>query len=162
MSYYNLGLSYENLGKAAGAVEANELNADAVITSKILDANVTVAKLETSLTYELIVTDVSFEEAGVMGLMKFTIPYDCVVTKIDAAVVKLIEPTNDATIIPKNNSGAVMTAGQIDLTAASPTGNIFSSTPSGNNTFTAGQVMSLETSKVTVGGIAKVSVRLTR
>lgn len=144
------------------SVDSTILAPDAVITSKILDGNVTVLKLETSLQTEVIVVPVSFEEAAVMGLMKVTLPYDCTVVQIDAAVVKVIIAGDDATIIPKDHGGAVMTAGQIDLTAAAPTGNIFSSTPTGNNTFLAGEVLSLETSKVTPGGIALVSVEILR
>jgi hypothetical protein len=144
------------------SVDDTIIASNAVITSKILDANITVAKLETALTKHLIVVPVTFEATGEMGLIKVTIPYDCTVTAIDVAVTLLIEATDDAVIIPKNNAGTAMTAGQIDLTGGSALGNIFTSTPSANNSFTAGQVLSLETSKVTVGGKALVSVELTQ
>tara|TARA_R110000751_G_scaffold92531_1_gene181063 strand:+ start:440 stop:2053 length:1614 start_codon:yes stop_codon:yes gene_type:complete len=144
------------------SVDATIIEDNAVTTAKILNANVTLEKLESSLKTELIVVPVSFEEAAVMGLIKVTIPYDCDVTSINVAVTKLIEATDDATIIPKDQSGTAMTAGQIDLTASAPLGNIFPSTPTGFNSFLAGEVLSLETSKSTVGGSALVSLRLTR
>lgn len=155
-------LSVDTPQLALLAVDSTILDDDAVTTIKILDANITVAKLETSLTKELIVVPVSFEEAGVMGLIKVTIPYDCDVLAINAAVTKLIEATDDATIIPKNNAGTAMTSGQIDLSASAPLGNIFSSAPTANNSFIAGEVLSLESSKTNPGGICLVSVELTR
>jgi len=155
-------LSVDTPQLALLSVDSSILDDDAVETAKILDGNVTVAKLESSLQKELIVVPVSFEEAGVMGLIKVTIPYACDVTAIDAAVTKLIEASDDATIIPKNHAGTAMTSGQIDLTAASPLGNIFSSAPTANNSFVAGEVLSLESAKATVGGISLVSVELTR
>ena len=97
-----------------------------------------------------------------MGLIKVTMPYACTVNSIDAAVTKLIAAGDDAVIIPKNHAGTAMTAGQIGLTGAAPLGNIFDSTPTNNNTFAAGEVLSLETSKTTVGGKALVSVAVTR
>ena len=42
-----------------------------------------------------------------------------------------------------------MTGGQIDITTALALGNIVSVTPTANNTFTAGEQMTLETSKTT-------------
>ena len=144
------------------SVDSTIIEDDSVITTKILDANVTLAKLEDSLKTELIVVPVSFEEAGVMGLIKVTIPYSCDVVGIDVAVTKLIEATDDATIIPKDHGGSAMVSGQIDLTGGAPLGNIFSSAPTGNNSFIAGEILSLETSKSTVGGLALVSVKITR
>lgn len=131
-------------------------------TDSIVANSIKVDSIETSLQTELVVVPVSFESSAEVGLMKITIPYNCNVVSIKAAVTKLIEATDDATIIPKNHSGTAMTAGQIDLTAASPIGNIFPSSPTGNNSFTAGQVMSLETSKTTYGGKALVSIELLR
>jgi hypothetical protein len=55
-----------------------------------------------------------------------------------------------------------MTAGQIDLAASAPLGNIFPSAPTANNSFLAGEILSLESSKATPGGISLVSVELTR
>ncbi len=144
------------------AVTTGKITDLAVTTAKIDNNAITPAKLDTSLTKELVVVPVSFEEVGVMGLIKVVIPYACDVTTISAAVTKLIEATDDATIIPKDNGGLAMTTGQIDLPAGAPLGNIFTSTPSANNSFLAGEVLHLETSKSNVGGLALVSLELTR
>jgi hypothetical protein len=147
---------------ADAAVTAIKLDTDSVTTVKIADGNVTVDKLESSIKTEVIVVPVSFEEAGVMGQIKFRIPYNCDCIGIDAAVVKLINIADDATIIAKDQALAAMTSGQIDLTGGAPTGNIFTSAPTANNSFLANDVLTLETSKSTVGGSAMVSLTLLR
>lgn len=143
------------------AVTTAKINDLAVTTDKIADEAVTIAKTETTLKTELITVPVVFE-TGHIGQVKVELPYNCTVQKISAAVTKLIEATDDAVIIPKNNAGTAMTDGQIDLTASAPIGNSFTSSPSGNNTFTTGQSLTLEISKTTSGGEALVSVHVLR
>ncbi len=153
---------YPNVSNSATYPYKTALEDSSVTTAKIADGAVTADKLEATMSSELIVIPVSFDSTAEMGLIKVTVPYECNVSSVSAAVTKLIEATDDAVIIPKNNAGMAMTAGQIDLTGASPLGNIFTSSPSANNVFAAGEVLSLETSKTTVGGKALVSIAVIR
>jgi hypothetical protein len=133
-----------------------------VVYSDLIETGaVTLAKLETTLKEELITTDVSFE-TGEVGDMKIKIPFACTVNEIYASVSKAIAATDNATIVPKDNGAVAMTAGTVTLTASSGIGTGFTSTPTANNTFTAGQIMTLTTAKTTAGGKAKVSIKVTR
>lgn len=140
------------------SVDSTILAANSVITAKILDDNVTIPKMEDDANRFMFHCPLSFELATEVGQMKVELPVACTVEKISGSVIKLIEATDDATMIPKNNAGVVMTAGQIDFTAAAPIGNVFTSTPTGNNTFLANEIMIFETSKITYGGIAWCTV----
>lgn len=139
------------------AVDTAQLADLAVETAKIADSNVTVAKLEDGAKTHTLHAVCSFE-TGYTGQVKIEVPWACEVIKVSAAVTFLIEATDDATIVSKNHAGTAMTAGQVDLTAASPIGNVFTASPTGNNTFAANENIILETSKVTAGGQALVTV----
>lgn len=105
---------------------------------------------------------VSFDTASELGDVKVLMPYDCTVTGYYAAVTKTVEATNNATITPKNNAGTTMTGGALTLTAGTTIGTAFTSTPSDNNTFTAGQVMTLKVAKGTAGGKVLLTMTYTR
>jgi hypothetical protein len=55
-----------------------------------------------------------------------------------------------------------MTSGTITFTASDARGTAYTSTPSANNTFIAGDILTLTTAKVTAGGWARVSITYTR
>ena len=136
--------------------------ADLAITSvKIASNAVSLDKLSTDLQTEIVTAFCSFE-TGYKGQVKIEVPYACNVIKVSAAVIKAIEATDDATIIPKNHAGTAMTTGQIDLTAAAPVGNVFTSSPSGNNSLAANENIILELSKITDGGVALVTLHIIR
>jgi len=87
----------------------------------------------------------SFENASELGVVKYKICYDCTVDAIHATVTK---PTAAGTMtcVFKNNSSAVLTGSQIDASSALALGNIVSTTPTANNTFSAGDTITLEKS----------------
>jgi hypothetical protein len=121
---------------------------DAITTAKILDANVTPAKLSASSNKGQFAVQLEFDEAAKIGVIKYQICSTCTIDGIYATVNR-VPATDTATVIPKNHGGVAMTGGQIDITTALALGNIVSVTPTVNNTFTAGEQMTLETSKTT-------------
>jgi len=99
-------------------------------------------------------------ETDFLGDVKIAIPFNCTVEKITAHVDKLIEATDDASLNVKDNSGSSM--GTITATANSSVGTGFTLSPSSNNTFTAGQIMTISTSKTTPGGEVHLSIQVNR
>jgi hypothetical protein len=123
---------------------------NAVTTAKILDANVTPAKMSAGARKASIAIPVSFETAGEIGVVKYTMCFDCTVDAIHATVTKAAA-TDTATAIFKDHGGTVLTGSQVDITTGLFLGNIVSTTPTANNTFTAGEQITIETSKTTPG-----------
>jgi hypothetical protein len=126
------------------------LASNAVTTAKILDANVTPAKMSAGARKASIAIPVSFETAGEIGVVKYTMCFDCTVDAIHATVTKAAA-TDTATAIFKDHGGTVLTGSQVDITTGLVLGNIVSTTPTANNTFTAGEQITIETSKTTAG-----------
>lgn len=110
---------------------------------------------------DVITLDVSFE-TGELGDFKISIPYACTVTEIYAYAYKAIAATDNGTIVPKNNGGTTMTAGTITFTASDARGTAYTASPSANNTFSAGELLTLTTAKTTAGGKVLVSIKVTR
>jgi hypothetical protein len=134
----------------------------AVTTAKIDDGAVTPTKLSASARKEMVAIPVSFETAGEIGVVKYTMCFDCTVDGIEATVTKPAA-TDTATIIFKDHGGSVLTGSQVDITTGLVLGNIVSTTPTGNNTFSAGEQITFETSKTTPGsGNCTVVLCLTR
>lgn len=123
---------------------------NAITTAKILDANVTPAKMSAGARKASIAIPVSFETAGEIGVVKYTMCFDCTVDAIHATVTKAAA-TDTATAIFKDHGGTVLTGSQVDITTGLVLGNIVSTTPTANNTFTAGQQITIEKSKTTPG-----------
>jgi hypothetical protein len=144
------------------AVTNGKIEDGAVGTSKIGDDQVTLAKLEGDVQKGFFVINTSWETGFEGGLIKYEVPFALQVDKISACVTKLIEATDDATLIPKNHAGTAMTAGQIDLTGGALVGNVFDSSPTANNTFTSNESIGVEQLKSTVGGEAQVTIHYTR
>jgi hypothetical protein len=124
------------------------IGSGAITTAKILDANVTPAKLSASSNKGQFAVQLEFDEAAKIGVIKYQICSTCTIDGIYATVNR-VPATDTATVIPKNHGMVAMTGGQIDITTALALGNIVSVTPTANNTFTAGEQMTLETSKTT-------------
>ena len=122
----------------------------AVTTAKINDAAVTPSKLSASARKASIAIPVSFETAGEIGVLKYTMCFDCTVDAIHATVTKPAA-IDTATIIFKDHGGTVLTGSQVDITTGLVLGNIVSTTPTANNTFSAGEEITFETSKTTPG-----------
>jgi hypothetical protein len=121
---------------------------DAITTAKILDANVTPAKLSSSANKGQFAVQLEFDNAAKIGVIKYQICSTCTIDGIYATVNR-VPAIDTATIIAKNHGMVAMTGGQIDITTALALGNIISVTPTANNTFTAGEQLTLETSKTT-------------
>lgn len=104
---------------------------------------------------------VSFE-SGYTGDFKIKMPYAGTVTEIYAYATKAIAGTDNGTITPKNNAGTTMTSGTITFTASDARGTAYTSTPSANNTFIAGDILTFTTAKTTSGGVVQLSISVTR
>lgn len=137
------------------------IGADKVVTAMILNDNVTVNKVSSALKSEVVVLNVAFE-TGELGDYKIKMPYPGTVSEIYARVTKAIAGTDDATITPKNNGGTTMTDGVITFTASDAFGTAETSTPSANNTFVAGDLLTFTTAKTTAGGRVQISLKITR
>jgi hypothetical protein len=87
----------------------------------------------------------SFENASELGVVKYKICYDCTVDAIHATVTKA-SAAGTMTCVFKDNSSTVLTGSQIDASSALALGNIVSTTPTANNTFSAGDTITLEKS----------------
>lgn len=131
-----------------------------VYSGMISAGAVTTAKVVDNLKNEWKHISVSFESLE-QGDMKLKMPA-CTVTDFYVSVSKAIAGTDNATIVPKDNGAVAMTGGTVTLTASSAIGSAFTSTATGNNTFTEGQVMTLTTNKTTAGGKAIVSFKITK
>ena len=70
--------------------------------------------------------------------------FDCTVDAIHGTVTKPFVSTG--THIFKDDTGTVLTGSQIDMSSALTLGNIVSTTPTANNSFSAGDVIKIETS----------------
>jgi len=147
-----LGATAQTISGDATITKAGALTIanSAVTTSKINDAAVTAAKLDASSRKASIAIPVSFETAGEIGVLKYTMCFDCTVDAIHATVTKPAA-TDTATIIFKDHGGTVLTGSQVDITTGLVLGNIVSTTPTANNTFSAGEEITFETSKTTAG-----------
>ena len=104
---------------------------------------------------------VSFE-AGETGDFKIKMGFDGTLTDIYAFATKVIAGTDNGTITPKNNAGTTMTSGTITFTAGDPRGTAYTSTPSANNTFVTGDILTFTTAKTTSGGKVHLSLKFTR
>jgi len=152
-----------------GAITEPKLASNSVTTDKIVDGSVTaskladgaipISKLDSQVTTELIVVPVSFE-TDEQGDYKIKFPYDCEVLEAIAYVTKLIEATQDATIIMKDDSSDVLGDGIMTMPAGLNTGSGVSTVPISNTTFTAGDTMTFTCGKTTPGGKALISLKI--
>lgn len=110
---------------------------------------------------ETVQLQVSFE-AGEVGDFKIKMPFAGTVTEIYSYATKVIAGTDNGTIVAKNNAGTTMTSGTITYTASDPRGTAYTVSPSANNTFVAGDILTFTTAKTTAGGIVQLSITVTR
>jgi hypothetical protein len=142
------------LSLASGSVDTAELVNASVTTDKIEDAAVTAAKLDSNSNKAQITIPISFEDASELGVLEFKMCFDCTVDAIHGTVTKPFVSTG--THIFKDDTGTVLTGSQIDMSSALTLGNIVSTTPTANNSFSAGDVIKIETS--TSGAVGGKSV----
>jgi hypothetical protein len=147
---------------------------NAVTTVKILDGNVTGPKIPNdtitvnhtvaALRRHLQAVDISFE-AGELGAYKIRVPWDCTLDFAYSYVTKAIAATDNGTITFKDNAGTVMDTGAgagtgiITYTASTARNSATNITFTGTNTFSAGELLTIESAKTTAGGKVLLSLR---
>ena len=141
-----LGATAQTITGDASVTKAGALTIanSAVTTAKIDDAAVTAAKLDSNSNKAQITIPISFEDASELGVLEFKMCFDCTVDAIHGTVTKPFVSTG--THIFKDDTGTVLTGSQIDMSSALTLGNIVSTTPTANNSFSAGDVIKVETS----------------
>ena len=150
------------------AVTAAKLNTDAVTNTKILDGEVYMSKLTSEGKQELITGVTAFEDADWIGLNQYEIPFKCSLKKISACVIKTIGITDSAYVEFKDDAGNTMTgtglvAGKIEFSASDAVSTLKEATPTGNNSFVAGDILRVTPSKATPnGGFVLMSFKLER
>jgi hypothetical protein len=135
---------------------------NAIATAKILDDNVTVAKVSDDLKAEVVVCAASFE-TGELGAYKFRMPYPGSVTNFYVEVTRAMAATNDGTVILKDDAGTTMTVTTpVVIPASTVVATAYESAVTANNTFVAGDIITVFTAKVTAGGKVTVSLGILR
>jgi len=138
------------------------LTANSLVTTNITDANVTVAKLEAALKTDCKVIPCSFQ-TGEVGAIKFKMPFSGSITDIYAIATTAIASTDAGTIVLKNNAATTMTVTTpISFTASDAYGTSYTSAVTANNTFVAGDLITILTAKATAGGRALVTLTFIR
>ena len=135
------------------------IGASQILTTMIDDEAVEVEKLEANLRKYPLHVPVSFE-TGEQLTVKIRMPHTGKVNHAYAQTTKAIAGTDNATITFKDNSGTSMTGGLITFTASDPIDTVQTATITGNNTFTAGQIIQLTVAKSTAGGKAQVTIEV--
>jgi hypothetical protein len=103
--------------------------------------------------------DVSWE-TGEVGDFKIQMGFAGTLVEIYEYVTKTLV-TVGGTITPKNNAGTTMGSGTITHAAADPRGTTNTATPTTNNTFVAGDILTFTTATATAGK-AHLSLKFTR
>lgn len=146
------GTSGMVLASTTGGVRSWALNPPA--------ASVTISKLaDTDIRQSVQTLDLSFA-SGETGTFEFVWPFKCKVIAIRGEVGLLIEATDDGTIDFKN--AALLSMGTLTFLAGSATGTNFSISPSANNSFAAGDTMTIAVAKTTAGGKARCDITIKR
>lgn len=120
-----------------------------------------IADVEDTLKTETIIRRVSFE-SGEECDNQVKVGYPGTVTEVYFTVDKAIASANNGTITPKNNAGTAMTDGLITVTSSSALDTGFTSSPTGNNTFVAGDILKFTTAKTNKGGFGTLSIKVTK
>jgi hypothetical protein len=128
---------------------------------------VTATKVSAELRQEIITVPFSFETNYIGAVAKVYIPYACSLTYVHASVIKALASTDSGFIQFANNAGTLcsgnnLTLGKLELAASTPQSSVVVSTVTGNNTFTAGQVIQITCTKATAGGNGLITLVLTR
>lgn len=164
------------IGDTAGGVTANLMSGDAtmikggvltiandaIITAKILDANVTAEKLSAGARKDSFSIKLDYDVASKLGGQIFLpVCYNCTVDSIKLTLLNTA--ASALTNIFKDAGGTVMTGSQIDVPAATVVGNVITSTVTGNNVITAGTNMIIEPSAAgALGGQGHITFCVTR
>ena len=139
---------------------ASLIASNAVTTAKILDANVTIAKLEAALLKGVETVALSFE-SNEQTVTKVYFPFKVTINKLRGIVMKAIAGTDNGTITAANSSGN-MSGGVITATASDALDTAYSVTPTTNNIIAADSYIQLTVAKSTAGGKVLISIEYTR
>ena len=135
---------------------------DAITGAKIASTTITSDNLAVTLLTDCKIVSTSFE-SGELGAYTFKMPFAGTITDIYAVAVKAIAATDAATIVLKNNAGTTMTVTTpISFPASSALATSQDSAVTANNTFVAGDIITLLTAKATAGGKALVTLTIIR
>lgn len=132
-----------------------------IVAADVTANTLTPSTLTQEARTEVLNFTVSFE-TGEQCDNKILMPYAGSVVTIYATVVKAIAGTDSATITPKNQAGTTMTDGVVTFSASTALNTAVTTTPTANNTFVAGDVLSFTTAKTTAGGRALISIVVER
>lgn len=124
------------------------IGAGKVLEAMLADGAVTASKLSANANKYTRDIAISFETSAQVGVLNFIICENCTIEKVSGTVMSHFAD-DTGTVIFKDNSGTVMTGSQIDFTTSLVLGNQVTNTVTANNTFTAGQKITLELSKTT-------------
>jgi len=110
---------------------------------------------------EIVTLNVSWN-SGYVGDFKIKMPYAGTVTGIYGYITQATVGASAGTCVAKNNAGTTMTAGTITTTAGGDArGTAYSVSPSANNTFAAGDILTFTTATATAGEM-QLSITVTR
>lgn len=141
------------------SITTSKINNQAVSTTKLEDSAVTASKMAPAVKKGVFIVPVSFE-TGEQGFNHTVIPFACTIENIYIVVTKAIAATDNATIEFKIDAVS-MNPASATIPASTGVNNLTSVTVvAPNNKFlgTGTEKLTLETSKVTPGGKALVSV----
>lgn len=136
---------------SVGLLVASDVTADA-LTPSVLTAEARTEVLNFMVSFE----------TGEQCDNKILMPYAGTVTSIYGIVVKALSATDAGTVTPKNQGGTTMTSGVLTFPLSSALNTAITSTPSANNTFIAGDVLSFTSAKTTVAGKILLSITIER
>lgn len=147
MTGKNRGSPYDQSVAAAA-----NLGSGCITTTKILNSNVTIAKVEAALKTGLASIALSVEAAEECGTFKVYFNHKVTINKIRTVVTKVLGITNAATATCGNASGA-STGGVVTIAAGAAIGEEDSATPSDNNVVAKDSYYYVTTAKgATYGG----------
>lgn len=152
----------------SGAVTEAKLSSSAVTTDKLATSSVTVGKVSTDLKKNLITHTVSvITYAGIVN--KIRIPFKSTLSYIHTSCIASMDntATNYERLLFQDHAGnnmigSALTTGRLTFPDAFSTGQTLESTVTGNNAFTAGQILQITPEKsVATTGVVLVNLEFT-
>lgn len=139
------------------------------VSTSLAAASVDVAELTNSVKTELLTTMVSLETAG-LGYTAIKVPWACTVEEWGVSVISDVAGTDDATLTLYDHAGNLMGSSTVTVTsgtgvagAAPASAGFFNSgSISSNNSFTAGQLITIRAQKTTAGGLLMANLKVKR
>ncbi|OPY54648.1 MAG: hypothetical protein A4E48_00227 [Methanosaeta sp. PtaU1.Bin060] len=132
---------------------AADLASDSITTAKILDSNVTLAKVEAALKTGVVSIALSVESADECGTFKVYFNRKVTINKIRTVVTKVLGATADATVTCGNSTGASANGVVTIAATGCAIGDEDSASPTTNNVVPKDSYYYLTTAKgATYGG----------